>query len=317
MPPTAGDGLPLAPLTRLRWQAAWQASGLSPETVLGEVAGQVVRAEAVVEAALRAGCPPAACPVVLAAVRAMLQPAFALPALLQSPWPWAPLLIVHGPVARRLGFVAGAGVLGPGPGPNAAAGRALTLWLRRAWGRRWRAPVLGTPAAFGLCLAEAEDRLPVGWWPLHVERGVPAGRGAVTVVASEGPVGLATVQPADGLAVLSGLLEVLRTTHYAGGTYVVVLAPPHAQALAAHGLAKRDLRAYLAENACRTLWDLKETARLGGDPRPEDTAALRCVVRRAEDILVVVAGGDEAGYSVVVPAWAGGAVSQAVTVPLD
>src|SRR5438876_10158657 len=84
--------------------------------------------------AVMAGCEPAYFPVVVAAVEAMLEPPFNLYGVQSTTHPVAPLLIVHGPIARELGVHAGAGGFGPGFPANAAIGRAIRLILIDAGG---------------------------------------------------------------------------------------------------------------------------------------------------------------------------------------
>src|SRR5262245_13741265 len=66
-----------------------------------------------------AGCEPAYFPVIVAAVRAMLDPAFNLYGVQATTHPVAPLVIVSGPRARAIGLHSGAGLFGPGFRANA------------------------------------------------------------------------------------------------------------------------------------------------------------------------------------------------------
>jgi hypothetical protein len=75
-------------------------------------------------------------PVLVAALEAMLEPAFNLYGVQATTHPVAPLVIVHGPaVAAR--HARGPGVFGPGNRANATLGRAvrLCLWNLGAPGR--------------------------------------------------------------------------------------------------------------------------------------------------------------------------------------
>src|SRR5207244_4952554 len=96
--------------------------------------------------------------------------------------PVAPLLMVHGPIARELGVHAGPGCFGPVFRPNATIGRAIRLILMNvggAWPGRHDMATQGSPAKFAYCIAEREDASP--WGPLH------AGANVVTVFGGEAP----------------------------------------------------------------------------------------------------------------------------------
>ena len=173
------DGLPIVPPTLPRVEAMCAAASRAPSDVLGEV--EPLRGEATVEKiaanAVMAGCRPEHFPVVLAAVEAMLDPAFNMRGVQTTDENVAPLLIVSGPIAARLGINAGFGALGPGWRANAAIGRAVRLVMLNLGGG-WPGAVslagLGQPGRYTLCLAERADS---PWPPLHVELGYrPAGR---------------------------------------------------------------------------------------------------------------------------------------------
>src|SRR5256712_11384758 len=155
-----------------------------PERALGAIQslGRQATLEKLAVNAVRAGCEPAYFPVVVAAVEAMLEPAFNLYGIQATPHPVAPLLIVHGPIARELGVHAGSGCFGPGFRANATIGRAIRLILMNlggAWPGRYDMATQGSPAKFTYCIAEREDASP--WGPLR------AGESAVTVFGGEAP----------------------------------------------------------------------------------------------------------------------------------
>mgnify|MGYP003693898807 CR=1 FL=1 len=110
------DGLPIIPPTLARVEAMCATTARAPSEVLGEV--EPLRGEATVEKiaanAVMAGCRPDYFPVVLAAVEAVLDPAFNMRGVQTTDENVAPLLIVSGPLAARLGINAGFGALGLG-----------------------------------------------------------------------------------------------------------------------------------------------------------------------------------------------------------
>src|SRR5213593_2656426 len=138
------DGLPIVPPTEERARAML---GEAPaDRSLGAMPPLWRHAtlEKLAVNAVMAGCEPAYFPVVVAAVEAMLEPPFNLYGVQATTHPVAPLLIVHGPIARELGVHAGSGCFGPGFRANATIGRAIRLILMNvggAWpGRHDMAP---------------------------------------------------------------------------------------------------------------------------------------------------------------------------------
>ena len=98
---------------------------------LGRATLEVIAANAVLAGAL-----PEHLSVILAALEAMADPAFNLQAIQTTTHPCSPLLIVNGPIVRRLGIHAGGNVLGQGARANAVIGRAVRLVLQNVGGER-------------------------------------------------------------------------------------------------------------------------------------------------------------------------------------
>jgi hypothetical protein len=185
------DGLPVVPPTPERVEAALAALEVLPVAVpvLGSMppSGAPVTLEKVAVCAVLAGCEPPAMPLVVAAVRAVLHPAFRVGSVQSSTSPAAPLLVVNGPAADAAGISSGDGCFGPGAGVNVAVGRAVRFVMALVGearpGRGDPSP-LGMPAKVGACFAEREDASP--WAPLHVRRGAAPGSSAVTAFAITG-----------------------------------------------------------------------------------------------------------------------------------
>ncbi len=161
------DGLPVVPPTPERVEAMLAGIDAEPDLVVGKI--PPLWGDATVEKvainAVMAGCRPAALPALVAALEAMLEPAFNLYGVQATTHPVAPLLIVHGPAAARLGMHAGAGALGPGNAANATLGRAVRLCLWNLGGARPGAgdmATLGSPTKYTYALAEREDASPWG-----------------------------------------------------------------------------------------------------------------------------------------------------------
>src|SRR5262249_59991649 len=113
--------------------------------------------------AVMAGWEPAAFPLIVAAVEAMLDPSFNLYGVQATTHSVAPLLIVHGPIAAELGVHAGSGCFGPGFRANATIGRAIRLILLNvggAWAGRHGMAAQGSPAKFSYCMPQRADASP-------------------------------------------------------------------------------------------------------------------------------------------------------------
>lgn len=300
------DGLPVIPPTPERVEAALAAAGVPPGLVLGAIPERrrTVTAEKVAVNAVMAGCRPDYLPVVVAAVRAMLDPAFGLHGPAASTAGVAPLVVVNGPYAREIGVNGGQNVFGPGHRANATIGRAVRLVLHNVCGHVFDKGTLGHPGRYTYCIGEIEDgRLD----PLHVERGFDRDESAVTVMAAEAPNQVSnhvSTTPEGILATLADRMRALGSANVGGQQeMLVVLCPEHAATIAAAGWTKRDVRERLWRTAVRTRGDLKAGGVLPPDA-PGDDAEIVRAVPTPDDLLVVVAGGDAGRFSAVLPGWA-------------
>ena len=295
------DGLPIVPPTLARVEEMLGAGPLERHASLGEMEplGGVATVEKVAANAVMAGCRPDYFPVVLAAVQAILDPAFNLRGVQTTDENVAPLLIVNGPVARRIGLNAGWGALGPGWPANATIGRAVRLVMNNLGGG-WPGAVsfagLGQPARYSLCLAEREGDTP--WPPLHVELGYRPEQSTVTVLRAETVINV--TGGLDELAsVIGSAASLFGILH--SGKAGVILSPFIARRLAGDGLTRADVRGELftrgrlAAETWRRSW-IHGTVRPTDWPEWARTAASRegaiPAVREPDDITLVVAGAD-------------------------
>src|SRR5690606_6749635 len=97
-----------------------------PDEVIGKMPPYlgVCTVEKVAINAVMAGCRPEYMPVLLAAVEAALEPVFTLHGVLATTYFSSPIIIVNGPIARRIGMNCGINALGQGNRANATIGRA-------------------------------------------------------------------------------------------------------------------------------------------------------------------------------------------------
>ena len=117
-----GDGLPVVAPTPERVDAMLAGcNGHDPEEVVATLPprfGQATRLAIAVNAVM-AGCLPDHLPVLVSAVRALAHPDLNLRGVNATTHCVAPLLVVHGDVARTAGYHGGLGAFGPGSRANA------------------------------------------------------------------------------------------------------------------------------------------------------------------------------------------------------
>ena len=322
------DGLPVVPPTEDRVAAMLEAAGGEPDEVLCRVAprwGEATRLKVAVNAVM-AGCRPEYFPLLRAALRALCDERFNLNGVQATTHVCAPLTIVNGPVAKRLGLNAGANVFGQGFRANATIGRAIRLILTNIGGGVpgvLDKSTFGHPGKYTYCIAENEDASP--WEPLHLERGLSRDASAVTVFAAEAPHSVTNHISNDAYGILTSCADTMATmgcnNAYVMGEFLVAIGPEHAAAIAADGWTKDDVRSFLYEHARQPMGKLRFHGRYGNIynrhwPRWLDRTRddeMVPVVRRPEDILLIVAGGSEGRFSVCVPGW-GEFGSRSVTV---
>ncbi len=114
------DGLPVIPPTEARVMAMLAGTDRSPDETVAEIPPDLHPAtvEQIAINAVMAGCKPEYLPVVLAAVEAACTTEFNMHGLLATTYFSGPVLVVNGPVARRLDMNAGATPSARATGPT-------------------------------------------------------------------------------------------------------------------------------------------------------------------------------------------------------
>jgi hypothetical protein len=322
------DGLPVVVPTAERVERMVVATGLDGDLVLGEMgpAQGAATVEKVAVAAVMAGCLPDYVPVVVGAVKAIIDPAFDLAEMQGTTHCTAPLIIVNGPAREWCGPIAsGFGALGPGHRANASIGRALRLTMINIGGARpgiSDMALLGHPGKFSYCLAEDEENSPFPG--LHTARGFAPDDSVVTVIGAEAPHSVLHSNDADDPEDHLRLLEVLAVglsnlaTNNAiirNGSGVVVLNPDHAQVFARAGLDRRAIAEALCELCRHSRADVERYGRAFMNWSKGDDW-FDCFFD-PEQILVLTAGGNGL-YSMVMPTWCAGAhKNPAISVKLE
>ncbi|MFK7963636.1 MAG: hypothetical protein AB8C46_06665 [Burkholderiaceae bacterium] len=311
------DGLPVIIPTPERVARMVLASGLASDMVLGQMGPGhgTATVEKVAVAAVMAGCLPDYMPLVMASIKAVLDPVFDLTEMQATTHCTAPLILINGPARLSCGPIAsGFGALGPGHRANASIGRALRLAMINIGGGRPGSSdmaLLGHPGKFTYCLGEDEEHSPLP--PMHVDLGYEAQDSVVTVIGAEAPHSVIYSSNTDDpenadklLFVLATGLANLATNNAAlpGGSAVVVLNPEHAQILVDGGLSRADAAHRLWELTHQSVEQLQHYCP-GLATRIDSSKTHYPAFEKPSQILMLVAGGGGL-YSMVMPSWSVG-----------
>jgi hypothetical protein len=305
------DGLPIVAPTESRVREFVQAAALTPDAVVGvePVRRRRITAEKIAIAAVMSGCLPEYMPVVVAIVKAMCEPQFGLHGSSASTGGSAPFIVVNGPVRTALGMNATHNVLANGSRANASIGRSIRLFILNVLGGipgQLDRSTLGHPGKFTFCVAEDEEDS--AWTPLSVERGLPAGASAVTVLACESPHQVMNEWTHDPKEILDTYAAAVRanmlTYSIWEGNYAIVVPKQHRQIFNAARWSKQDIREYMFDTCrvARREWRTVGKAAVAG--RKDEDRVYRAL-RTPDDLLVVAAGGPAGGFGAVVPPWYG------------
>ena len=160
----------------------------------------------------------------------------------------------------------------------------------------------GSPSKYSYCIAENIEASP--WGSFITERGLPEGANAVTVFCCEPPHNVNDHEHGDAEGILHVAADVLRAlgsntwfiAWHGQKELMLVLGPEHAASIADSGWSRRQVREYLFSAVSRR----RDELAAGGMYHMRDWPpalnrlapdALVPLVPRADDILVLVAGG--------------------------
>lgn len=307
------DGLPVTPPTDERVLAMLKGTRRRPDEIVGKIPpylGTCTVEKAAVNAVL-AGCKPEYMPVLLAALEAALEPVFTLHGVLATTYFSSPVIIVNGPIARRIGMNSGINVLGQGNRANATIGRALNLIVQNVGGGRpgeADRSTLGAPSKFTLCFAE--DESDAGWEPLSVARGFPRGVSTVTLFQGHGPEAFVDQKSrtAEGLT-RSFALSLVKMGHpnlVQSARAIVVLSPEHYAIYREAGWDRRRIERALYEATMRPGSEILAGKDGVGEGVPASRAGELVPKFHDDGLMVVRAGGPAGLFSAVLPGWLAG-----------
>ncbi len=307
------DGLPLVAPTEERVLRMLDGTARDPQEVVGLV--PPARAAATVEKiainAVMAGCKPEYLPVVLSAVEAVLEESFAMHGVLATTMFVGPVLIVNGPVRRRIGMNAKGNALGQGNRANAAIGRALQLVIRNIGEGRPQEvdrATLGNPGKYTYCFAEDEEGS--SWEPLSVERGLQPGQSAVTVFAGYGLQGIVDQKSRDPESLaksFAGSLKAISNVKHAPSCdALLVVCPEHHRTFKNAGWTKARLYEELYR-LCEIPGDELVAGATGiAEGGPPSLAGKTVKKFRPGGLMIARAGGDAGMFSGIIGGWSAG-----------
>jgi len=169
----------------------------------------------------------------------------------------ANMIVVNGPIAKRLNFNSGTNALGPYNRSNAVVGRAFTIVSKIVGDLRnnvnaWES--LGSNFQYNnLCFAENEENLPEGWDPLHVQMGFKLNDDVVSV--GIGWTAISSVGGSQSLYPTHFLMRDYMRSLSASGSSATILMDPTVAALLkdTHGFkTKAELSQWFSQNVEKT-----------------------------------------------------------------
>ncbi|MFC2034799.1 hypothetical protein ACFLUJ_01590 [Chloroflexota bacterium] len=310
------DGLPIMPPTERLVQWLLTGTDLSPNKVVTEILprGGIATVQTVAINLAMAGGRPEYMPVLIAALEAISNPQFGHELMNSTTCSVYPVIIINGPIAKKIRLGSGYGCLGPDPlhPAGASIGRAIRLLLQDVGGA---IPGTGTMSIYGgparytnIVFAEDDDALPSNWQTLSVEQGFRTGSNTVTAYAVSSTTNVPGGEVGNKDSVLASLNRAAATMAVPNGNYwfypynpdgaagILLMASGTAEGLSRFGWSKEEVKAYLWENSkipvsklgpqVSAWWVPDE--RIMQDPMP--------ISMSPKGVKIVVAGGLQSGH---------------------
>jgi hypothetical protein len=297
------DGLPIIPPTeeRVRWMLS--GSKIAAQEVIAVLPPKMgfATVEKIAVNAVMAGCLPEYMPVIIAAIEAVADEKFRLLGVQATTHPCGVLVVVNGPIAKKIGMNSGGNAFGPGNRANAAIGRAINLILLNIGGGvpgQIDKATQGNPCKYTYCVAENEAANP--WQPFHVEQGFRLEDSTVTVFAAEGPHNINDHDSTNGQGILKTIAATMATAGnnnfmFFSGEPVLMLGPEHAAAIAGDGFTKEQIRDFIFQNARLPINKLSEGHLQYRAKQPERYGEFvnsdMIPMSKKENIVIMVLGG--------------------------
>jgi hypothetical protein len=280
-----GDGLPLVPPTEEAVKLLLTGTKLAPDEVIGTFASPdglattgIATVEKIAINAVMAGARPEYLPVIIAAVECLVDKKFS-PHVFTSEGSFTLLIIVSGPIAKKIYMNSGIGLFGHGWRANNTIGRAVRLCLINIgdlWPGEHDLALIGRPSSHTFyVMAESEESNP--WQPSHVYLDFKPEESCVTVAAVMGYGGMGlriygggTVLPWSEEEVLHEIIQdvakdrrMFQFNPRKGDrahpqTHIIVLHPELVTELHRMGFTSQSLRDYIIDHTSVRYEDLSK-----------------------------------------------------------
>jgi hypothetical protein len=222
-----------------------------------------------------------------------------------------PVVVVNGPVRRRIGMNAKGNALGQGNRANATIGRTVQLVIRNIGGGRPQEidrATLGNPGKYTYCFAEDEEGS--CWEPLSVERGLAPGVSAVTVFAGFGLHGVVDQRSREPSSLARSFAEALKALLNVklapACDALLVVCPEHERTFRLAGWSKARLYEELYR-LCEIRGEEVVAGAKGIAEGGPPTLAGKTVNKfRPGGLLIVRAGGAAGMFSGIIGGWSAG-----------
>jgi len=281
------DGLPVVTPTEERIARMLQGTRRDPHEVIGRIppALETATVRGVAIHAVMAGCKPEYLPVLLGGLPLILREEFNLNGVQGTMHGVAPLMIVNGPYAQKIGLHGGNGCFGPGFRANASIGRAIRLLLMNLGGAIpgvGSSTIFASPLRYTACITENVEYSP--WESLAASRGYSTEDNVITCAMVESPRLCFDDTNREPQRLLTGIADSMVAMgswnmHAPRSNMVVAMGPEHALICLEAGLSRADVHRWLCEHAGRKVRDLKG----GGNWRRERALALAINVDPDDD----------------------------------
>ena len=247
--------------------------------------------------AVMAGCRPEYMPVVVGAVRAVLQSEYNLHGTLATTHPCGPMIVVNGPIRHDLNINCGSNCFGQGRRANAAIGRALMLTIMNVGGGKpgeMDRATQGSPGKFTFCFGENEEESP--WAAYHVRKGFEADDNVVTLLPSEPPHNINDHGSTSGIGILKMIAGTMSqpgaNAIYGTSPVTVAFGPEHAATLARDGWGVDAIQEKLFEDSAVSVDRVSKENQHNYEEREQKVVNGKYYLTRSpQDIQILCAGG--------------------------
>jgi hypothetical protein len=317
------DGLPIVPPTREKVERFLSHTRRDPDESLGSLLpdSRAATIWSIAVNGVMAGCRPEYMPVLVALIEAMADHAYGVEHSGNTPG-GETLIVLNGPVIKRLGFNYTQGVMRDGFQANTSIGRFWRLYLRNVAGFL---PHKNDKATFGntwrVVVAENEDVVrKIGWPSTSADFGFGPGDSTVMISRHTGGNHISSVSGSTAAELMPYVCDALVKQYswqimFSVGQGMdtlrpqMLLSPIIAETIAASGWSKADLRRHLFEHARipahqferilrdwtqKPIWNLAEEHRAGRIPEvfhaSDDPERMVPLVWKPEDYLITVTG---------------------------